>query len=527
MTITSTANKAPATARAPAKSVKRPPNGAEYLESLRDDREIYIYGKRVKDVTTHPAFRNSARSVARLYDSLHDPEVAPLITLPTDTGSGGFTHAFFKAPKTKDDLIAGQRAIEHWQRLNYGWMGRTPDYKASFTSLFRANQPYFAPFEASAEKWYKNAQEQVLFLNHAIVNPPIDRDLAPEDIMDVFVHVNKETDAGIYVTGAKVVATGSAITQGNFVAHSRGVLKARELAVAFIAPMHAPGVKLICRHSYEYAAATSGSPFDYPLSSRMDENDAILIFDNVFVPWEDVFFFGETERAANFMQGSQSSGRVCIQAFTRLKVKLEFITGALIKAAAMVGRTDAVNAVTLTGELVMWRNVIDALLKQMIEESYDYGTGYLNYSERGAITLRAIGPTVYTRMRDIVQRVCTSGLIYLNSNAADFKNEDMLPYLERFMRGSGKASAQSRSKVMKLLWDCVSSEFGARNELYERNYLGDMDSVHQGPLFEARASGNTKVFEDFVDKCMSEYDLDGWKLPGFFNGEDVRHFDKL
>ena len=199
----------------------------------------------------------------------------------------------------------------------------------------------------------------------------------------------------------------------------------------------------------------------------------------------------------------------------------------LIKAAAMVGRTDAVNAVTLTGELVMWRNVIDALLKQMIEESYDYGTGYLNYSERGAITLRAIGPTVYTRMRDIVQRVCTSGLIYLNSNAADFKNEDMLPYLERFMRGSGKASAQSRSKVMKLLWDCVSSEFGARNELYERNYLGDMDSVHQGPLFEARASGNTKVFEDFVDKCMSEYDLDGWKLPGFFNGEDVRHFDKL
>src|ERR1700747_627887 len=89
----------------------RPQTGQEYLESLRDDRTVYIYGERVKDVTTHPAFRNTARMVARLYDALHDPKRKDKILLPTDTGNGGMTHAFFKAPKTMDDLIARRRAV--------------------------------------------------------------------------------------------------------------------------------------------------------------------------------------------------------------------------------------------------------------------------------------------------------------------------------------------------------------------------------------------------------------------------------
>src|ERR1700683_5079282 len=94
-----------------------PQTGSEYLDSLRDDRTIYIYGERVKDVTTHPAFRNTARMVARLYDALHDPKYADKIMLPTDTGNGGKTHAFFKAPKSLDDLLAGRNAIAEWAKI--------------------------------------------------------------------------------------------------------------------------------------------------------------------------------------------------------------------------------------------------------------------------------------------------------------------------------------------------------------------------------------------------------------------------
>ena len=114
------------TASATQGGASRPMTGAEYLEQLRDGREVYIYGERVKDVTTHPAFRNTARMVARLYDALHDEKRKSRLLVPTDTGNGGFTHAFFKAPKSMDDLIAGRNAIAEWARITYGWLGRAP-----------------------------------------------------------------------------------------------------------------------------------------------------------------------------------------------------------------------------------------------------------------------------------------------------------------------------------------------------------------------------------------------------------------
>ena len=131
-----------------------PQTGDEYLKSLRDGRKVYIYGERVKDVTTHPAFRNTARMVARLYDALHDPEQHAKILLPTDTGNGGVTHAFFKAPKSLDDLLAGRDAIAEWAQITYGWMGRSPDYKAAFLATLGANAEFYEPYQDNARRWY-------------------------------------------------------------------------------------------------------------------------------------------------------------------------------------------------------------------------------------------------------------------------------------------------------------------------------------------------------------------------------------
>src|SRR5881227_4120274 len=105
-----------------------PFTGEEYLESLRDGREIWIYGERVKDVTTHPAFRNTARMIARLYDALHNPALQDVLTTETDTGSGGRTHRYFRAPKSWEEQLAARDAIAAWARLTYGWLGRSPDY---------------------------------------------------------------------------------------------------------------------------------------------------------------------------------------------------------------------------------------------------------------------------------------------------------------------------------------------------------------------------------------------------------------
>jgi 4-hydroxyphenylacetate 3-monooxygenase len=180
----------------------RPFTGAEYLASLRDDRDVYVYGERVEDVTTHPAFRNAARSIARLYDALHDPKTKDVLTWPTDTGSGGYTHKFFRAARLREELIAQRDAIAQWARMSYGWMGRSPDYKAAFLATLGANADFYAPYQDNARRWYRAAQERVLYLNHALVQPPVDRHRPPDEVRDVYVHVEKETDAGLVVSGA-------------------------------------------------------------------------------------------------------------------------------------------------------------------------------------------------------------------------------------------------------------------------------------------------------------------------------------
>ena len=165
--------------------VTAPQTGAEYLASLADNRAVFIYGERVKDVTKHPAFRNTARMVARLYDALHDPKRKDKILLPTDTGNGGMTHAFFKAPKTPADMLAGRDAIAEWAKLTYGWMGRAPDYKAAFLATLGANADFYEPYQDNAKRWYKFSQERVPFINHAIIHPPVDRDRPPNEVADV------------------------------------------------------------------------------------------------------------------------------------------------------------------------------------------------------------------------------------------------------------------------------------------------------------------------------------------------------
>src|ERR1700740_2208041 len=244
-----------------------PYTGKEFLDSLDDGREVWIYGERVKNIAAHPAFRNTARMIARLYDALHRDHKEGKGVLTCPSAWGGFTHHFFKAPRSSEDLVAGRDAIAEWARITYGWLGRSPDYKAAFLATLGANAEFYVPYQDNARRWYRYSQERVPLVNHAIVQPPVDRNMAPGapgGPTDIYAHVTKETDAGIRVTGAKVVATGSALTHFTFVAHV-GILPVQDknFALAFIVPTNAPGVKFIGRVSNEHRAAVLGSPFDY------------------------------------------------------------------------------------------------------------------------------------------------------------------------------------------------------------------------------------------------------------------------
>lgn len=498
-----------------------PMTGAEYLESIDDGREIFIYGEKVKKTSEHPAFRNSARMFARLYDALHDPEQQDKYLVPTDTGNNGKTHAYFKAPKNVEEAVAGRDAIANWQRLTYGWLGRSPDYKAAFLGTLGANSDFYT-YPENAQRWYKYSQERVAYVNHAIIHPPIDRNRPPNEIKDVCVHVKKETDAGVIVSGAKVVATGSALTNYTFVAH-HGLIPVQDknFACVFMVPSNSPGVKFICRPSYEMMSAVMGSPFDYPLSSRMDENDAVFVLDDVLIPWENVFIYGDVDGANNFFPRTGFLPRAMLHGCTRLSVKLDFIAGALLKAVEATGTKDFRGVQAHVGEVIAWRNLFWSLSEAMVRNPVPWVGDHVLPNPSSASAYQVLAPQAYPKIKYIIEQACASGLIYLNSHAKDFKSDEIRPYLDKYLRGSNDYDSVERVKLMKLLWDSIGTEFGARHELYEINYSGSTEEIRRYALFGAMASGEADRMKGFVDQCMSEYDLDGWTSPDLANPDDV------
>ncbi|NTX80184.1 4-hydroxyphenylacetate 3-monooxygenase, oxygenase component [Serratia proteamaculans] len=508
---------------------KRPFAGDEYLKSLQDGREIYIYGERVKDVTTHPAFRNAAASVGQLYDALHDPVSQDSLCWGTDTGNGGYTHKFFRYARSPDELRQQRDAIADWSRQSYGWMGRTPDYKAAFGSALGANPEFYGQFADNARHWYKRIQETGLYFNHAIVNPPIDRHKPVNEVKDVFIQVEKETDAGIIVSGAKVVATNSALTHYNFIGFGSAQVMGDnpDFALMFVAPMDAEGVKLISRASYELVAGATGSPFDYPLSSRFDENDAILIMDHVLIPWENVLIYRDFDRCRRWSTEGGFARLFPLQACVRLAVKMDFITALLQKSLACTGVLEFRGVQADLGEVVAWRNLFWSLTDAMCAEATKWENGAYLPDSAALQTYRVMAPMAYAKVKNIIEKNVTSGLIYLPSSVRDMNNPEIDKYLSRYVRGSNGMDHVERIKILKLMWDAIGSEFGGRHELYEINYAGSQDEIRLQCLRQAQGSGTMGKMMEMVDKCLSDYDQHGWKVPHLHNNDDINQLDKL
>ena len=357
----------------------------------------------------------------------------------------------------------------------------------------------------------------MLFWNYVVINPPVDRNRPSDEVDDVFVHVEEERDDGLIVSGAKVVATGSALTHFNFIAHYGLPVRKKEYALVATFPMDSPGLKLICRQSYEMASQRMGSPFDQPLSSRLDENDTIFVLDRVKIPWENVFIYGDTAKAGTFLTSSGFTHRLTFHGVTRLGVKLDFLAGLLLKGLEVTGTKDFRGVQTRVGEVLAWRNLFWGLSDAMARTPNDWHHGAVLPNLDYGMAYRWFMTLGYPRVREIIMQDLSSALIYLNSHARDFQEPELRPYLDRFMRGSNGYDAVSRAKLMKLIWDSVGTEFAGRHELYERNYSGNHENVRIELLLAQTASGQVDNYRGFAEECMSEYDLDGWTAPDLVN----------
>lgn len=461
-----------------------PQTGAEYLASLDDGRVVIHDGERVERVAEHPAFAGASASLAGLYDDLRAGVSADASPLVGSTPDGSPTHAAWTLPRTRDDLRAQREAIRATQRSTHGWMGRTPDFAGGILGAVAAHATFFGRFEQQARDAFARGAADVTQYVQALVNPPVDRDLAPDEVGDVFLHVVRESDEGVVIRGAKAVVTGAATAQRILVSHFGGEVQTADFAIACTVPVAAEGIRIYTRGTPARA--------DQPLATRFAEHDALVVFDDVTVPWDDVLI-RDPETMLAYNRGAVGwNARLAFQAATRLEAKLERIAALAVRATEIMGTSEVRGAQAALGEIVAFRHTVAGLRDAMIEQASTSGADdageVLSPGVEPAMAFSALAPDAYSRMRILLQTTLASAFAHLPVPADALGSAEIAPIVP-LLRGSGGADAAERLAVMGELWDAIGTGFGARHELYERSYWGQPERTHVGILGLAQATG--------------------------------------
>ncbi len=477
--------------------------GADHIKSLQDGRAVYIDGVRVDDVTTHPAYRNAVASAALLYDYQARPENLDLMTFVPNGGTRRVNRCW-QLPHDYDELVQRRKALQAWAQVSYGYMGRSPDHVASTLIGQRMGIEVFqkhGPARAKALMDYVDyATSNDLFLTYVIVNPQADRSKDWGDQAEELVaQIVDEDSTGITIRGAKMLGTSSIMANEVFVANLQP-LKPGEEALAFSCalPMNAPGLRVLSRKSYEAHAV---SVYDNPLSARFDENDALLYFDNVKVPWERVFVYRDVDMCR--AQFHDTPGHVFqnYQSQIRLSVKLKFLVGIAHKITEAIGTTNMPSVREQLGGLAANVGMVEAMLWGMEAAGYQHGAFYLP-NRQMMYAAQSTTQELYPRLINLIRDLAGGSLIMLPSSFRDWSNPELATILRKTQR-SPNFSPEYRVKMLKAAWDAIGSEFGSRHTQYEMFYAGAR-FVTNGHNYRTFDWG---VARGMVDHLLSTYDI--------------------
>jgi 4-hydroxyphenylacetate 3-monooxygenase len=476
----------------------------EYLAAVKDGRTIYINGEAVADITEHHAFRNLSRSVAGLFEFAKADANRDVMTY--DTGSGR-ANRIWQLPTSYADLIERRKALETWASLHAGFMGRAPDHVASCIAgiymgldVFKA----YDPARASAlENYYRYARDNDLYLTYVIINPQADRSKSAAEQADPYLTagvVDKDAE-GITIRGAKMLATGGVVADEVFVTTIQPMRPGEErYAMSFAIPIATKGVKLLSRKSYE---DSSGAVFDNPLSSRFDENDAVIYFDDVKVPWDRVFIEGNVEMCQRQFHATPGHVYQNYQAMVRLTVKLKFLTGLAHRIADMNGVTQFPQVREMLGQIAAESGMVDALVAAMEAKGGMVGPYYIPHKHT-LYTAQVLTQQLYPKVLNTLRELAGGGMIMLPSSAEDFANPDIARLIGKTQQ-SPNANSHDRVKFYKLAWDAVGSEFASRHQQYEMFYAG-ATFVTKGHSYRTYDwAGANRLVQGILDS----YDLNG------------------
>ena len=451
--------------------------GQQFIDGLRDGREVWLNGRRVKDVTEEPALRPAIDAVANLYDLQHDPALKDTLTVES-AEVGCRIGRTYQLPRTSDDLVKRRQTITAWMERSAGFLGRSPDFMNTMIAAMRAKSSFFAQQsierQEALESYYKHAATSDVFLTHSLHEPQLDRTKrrSEQPDPDMPLHVVEETSRGLIVSGAKLVATASPFaddillwpTVPNFGPGDE------PYALACCIPVSSPGIKLVCRPSF----IRSGTDQDFPLSSRFDEMDAAVFFDRVLVPWDRVFLHGDTNLIREMYAKTRIRELTAHQTAVRLLVKLEFIYALMVRLSEVVGREKSSTTNVSLGDAVTSIEIIrSCIVASEALATVDPENGVLYPDFASLMVSRIMGPRIYPEFLNKIRVIGSSALMQIPSTSRDFAGP-IATFLNKYTR-SMNASAQDRAALLRYAWDVCGGDFGSRHGLYELFYGGDPD----------------------------------------------------
>lgn len=448
-------------------------NGAAYIDRLNEmDTEIWLDGKKVKGkISEHPAFKGVLQTIASLYDLQNKKELIEEMTflLPDQKEPVGLSYL---QPKTKEDLKRRRKMIEHWAQHTHGMIGRSPDYMNTVIMSFASSAAFLKGMKNSFPdhiiSLYKRAMKEDLSFTHTFITPQINRSQINLGFTEepLSAKVIKRNTEGIVIKGARLLATQGGITDEVLVYTAPRIFFDPNEAFAFSIPSNTKGLKFICRESFIGGEST----FNHPLSSRYEEMDTIVVFDNVLVPWEKVFFYDNVEAATDFKLQSSFHPFAYHQVIIRQIAKTKFILGVAQMLVETINIGEYQHVQEKISDIISGYETMKALLDKSENDAELDEWGYMRPSLAPLQVAGTIFPKMYPRFTEIIQLIGASGMVTLPTEN-DFASP-MRAVLENCLQGTDK-NAVDRVKVFRLAWDLTMSSFGTRQTQYERYFFGD------------------------------------------------------
>lgn len=449
--------------------------GAQYIEGLRKNpREVWIQGQKVDDVVSHPAFAKPAAHIAKLYDMQHDPAYHDTLTYPSPS-TGERVGTAFMMSRSHADLVKRHKAFQLWAESSFGLLGRSPDFLNTTVMAFAESPGVFQEmgprFADNIRSYYEHVREHDLFLTHALITPQTDRSLGSKEQSDPFLHMGvvRETEQGLVMRGARMLATHGPIADEVIVYHLPGIKAGEEAyATAFAIPVSTPGVRMICREPFDVGTRAA---FDHPLSTHFEEPDALLIFDDVLVPWDRVFLHGRVDLANRMYSETALRNHTAHQTGVRAIAKMQLAVGVAMAVAETVKSNGFLHVQEMLGEIIGYIELAKSCVIRAEVEFETTPGGTVRAGFTPLQTLRALMSKAYPRIIEVLQTIGAGGLLMMPT-AADFASE-VGDDVRRYYKGAGDISAEDRVRIFKLAWDLAGDAFGMRAMQYERYYAGD------------------------------------------------------